>query len=112
MQSILSLEFELPPEPDKADALPLPVSKVSDGISRNFLYNGSRFNGCQKSKGNSYDVEVIIQHCDLEEEYLCGYLMIKGLTDDYPHLTTFFSWRKYWRINIHFLRANGMQTRK
>ncbi|KRX83150.1 Glucose-induced degradation protein 4 -like protein [Trichinella sp. T6] len=89
MQSILSLD-ELPPEPDKADALSLPVSKVSDGVGRNFLYNGSRFNGCQKSKGNSYDVEVIIQHCNLEEEYLCGYLMIKGLTDDYPHLTTFF----------------------
>lgn len=27
---------------------------------------------------------------DEENEYLCGYLMIKGLTDDYPHLTTFF----------------------
>ncbi|KRY01945.1 Glucose-induced degradation protein 4 -like protein [Trichinella pseudospiralis] len=90
MQSILSLEFELPPEPDKVDALPLSITKLSEGISRNFLYNGSRFSGCQKSKGNSYDVEVIIQHCNLEEEYLCGYLMIKGLTDDYPHLTTFF----------------------
>ncbi|KRZ45937.1 Glucose-induced degradation protein 4 -like protein, partial [Trichinella pseudospiralis] len=84
------LMFELPPEPDKVDALPLSITKLSEGISRNFLYNGSRFSGCQKSKGNSYDVEVIIQHCNLEEEYLCGYLMIKGLTDDYPHLTTFF----------------------
>lgn len=54
------------------------------------LYSGSRFEGSQKSKGNCYDVEVILQHVDMENSYLCGYLRIKGLTDEYPTLTTFF----------------------
>ena len=31
-----------------------------------------------------------LQHVDLENSYLCGYLKIKGLTDEYPTLTTFF----------------------
>ena len=26
----------------------------------------------------------------MENSYLCGYLKIKGLTDEYPTLTTFF----------------------
>lgn len=30
------------------------------------------------------------QHVDEENGYLCGYLKIKGLTDEYPTLTTFF----------------------
>ena len=54
------------------------------------LYNGSRFVGHQKSKGNQYDVEVILQHVDLDNSYLCGYLKIKGLTEEFPTLTTFF----------------------
>ncbi|CAG8728388.1 14795_t:CDS:2, partial [Racocetra persica] len=29
-------------------------------------------------------------HVDLSESFLCGYLHIKGLTEDYPELTTFF----------------------
>ncbi|RUP45006.1 LOW QUALITY PROTEIN: vacuolar import and degradation protein-domain-containing protein, partial [Jimgerdemannia flammicorona] len=29
-------------------------------------------------------------HVDLNESFLCGYLHIKGLTSDYPELTTFF----------------------
>ena len=44
---------------------------------------------------NSYDSRVlfsnfILQHVDMENSYLCGYLKIKGLTDEYPTLTTFF----------------------
>ena len=31
------------------------------GVSRTLLYNGSRFTGHQKSKGNQYDVEVMLQ---------------------------------------------------
>ena len=27
---------------------------------------------------------------DLDNSYLCGYLKIKGLTEEYPTLTTFF----------------------
>lgn len=30
------------------------------------------------------------QHVDEENSYLCGYLQINGLTDEYPTLTTFF----------------------
>lgn len=30
------------------------------------------------------------QHVDEDNGYLCGYLKIKGLTDEYPTLTTFF----------------------
>uniref|UniRef100_A0A8C4K7I6 GID complex subunit 4 homolog n=1 Tax=Dromaius novaehollandiae TaxID=8790 RepID=A0A8C4K7I6_DRONO len=29
-------------------------------------------------------------HVDMENSYLCGYLKIKGLTEEYPTLTTFF----------------------
>jgi len=75
----------------RASPIPLlPAKKTYYGLPRSLLFNGSRFVGSQKSKGNCYDVEVVLQHVDEENEYLCGYLMIKGLTDDYPHLTTFF----------------------
>ena len=30
------------------------------------------------------------KHVDMENSYLCGYLKIKGLTEEYPTLTTFF----------------------
>ena len=32
----------------------------------------------------------LLQYVNLEECYLCGYLKIKGLTEEYPTLTTFF----------------------
>ncbi len=32
----------------------------------------------------------LLQHVDEENSYLCGYLRIKGLTDEFPTLTTFF----------------------
>lgn len=60
------------------------------GLQDTLLYNGSRFTGYQKSKGNSYDVEVVLQHVDHANSYLCGYLKIKGLTEEFPTLTTFF----------------------
>lgn len=31
------------------------------GVNKTLLYNGSRFKGFQRSKGNSYDVDVVIQ---------------------------------------------------
>jgi hypothetical protein len=79
---VRTLETLVPPPPPAASKLP--------GVTRSLLYNGSRFVGHQKSKGNQYAVEVILQHVDLESAYLCGYLKIKGLTDEYPNLTTFF----------------------
>ena len=32
----------------------------------------------------------LLQHVDEANSYLCGYLKIKGLTEEYPTLTTFF----------------------
>lgn len=33
---------------------------------------------------------IFLQHVDEENSYLCGYLKIKGLTEEFPTLTTFF----------------------
>ncbi|KAF9027459.1 hypothetical protein CPC16_002510 [Podila verticillata] len=54
------------------------------------LYPGSKFAGKQRSGSHSYDVVVDIKHVNLTESTLCGYLHIKGLTEEYPELTTFF----------------------
>ncbi|KAG7253181.1 hypothetical protein CRUP_022659 [Coryphaenoides rupestris] len=71
---------------------PAPINASQPGVvGATLLYSGSRFRGHQKSKGNSYDVEVILQHVTVEDSYLCGYLKIKGLTEEYPTLTTFFA---------------------
>ncbi|WAQ97656.1 GID4-like protein [Mya arenaria] len=75
--------------PVKVDPPP-PANSEQPGVTTSLLYNGSRFQGHQKSKGNCYDVEVILQHVDMQTSYLCGYLKIKGLTEEYPTLTTFF----------------------
>lgn len=40
---------------------PPPVHGEQPGVATSLLYNGSRFQGHQKSKGNCYDVEVILQ---------------------------------------------------
>ena len=32
----------------------------------------------------------LLQHVDTNNAYLCGYLKIAGLTEEYPTLTTFF----------------------
>ena len=57
---------------------------------RGCLYPGAMFNGTQKSGRNSYDVTVRIVNVDLEASHLCGYLNIRGLTEDWPELTTYF----------------------
>ena len=40
---------------------PLPANSTQPGVTTSLLYSGSRFQGHQKSKGNSYDVEVVLQ---------------------------------------------------
>lgn len=40
-----------------------PRSGKQVGIPASLLYSGSRFKGHQKSKGNRYDVEVVLQVC-------------------------------------------------
>ncbi|KAF9910896.1 hypothetical protein EC991_005360 [Linnemannia zychae] len=69
---------------DPFDAVRLLPSRISH------LYAGSRFQGRQKSGSNSYEVMVDIKDVNLKDSSLCGYLHIKGLTDEYPELTTFF----------------------
>jgi len=54
------------------------------------LYPGASFQGTQKSGRNSYDVNVTIVDVDFTSSFLCGYLRIRGLTDDWPELTTYF----------------------
>ena len=46
-------------------------------INRKFIW-GNNFFFVQK------------KHVDFDSSYLCGYLKIKGLTEEYPTLTTFF----------------------
>lgn len=40
---------------------PAPINTHQPGMATSLLYSGSQFRGYQKSKGNSYDVEVVLQ---------------------------------------------------
>lgn len=40
---------------------PAPINTYQPGVATSLLYSGSQFRGYQKSKGNSYDVEVVLQ---------------------------------------------------
>lgn len=77
--------------PGKIDLVPPPpVNSKLPGVTTSLLYSGSKFRGHQKSKGNSYDVEVVLQNVDEENSYICGYLKIHGLTEEFSTLTTCF----------------------
>ncbi|KAJ3817292.1 vacuolar import and degradation protein-domain-containing protein [Lentinula raphanica] len=54
------------------------------------LYPGAVFKGTQRSGRSSYDVHVTIVDVDFASSFLCGYLRIRGLTEDWPELTTYF----------------------
>ncbi|KAG8929962.1 hypothetical protein FRC01_003473 [Tulasnella sp. 417] len=56
----------------------------------NALYPGATFAGTQKSGRNNYEVTVTVLDVDFVTSQLSGYLKIKGLTDDWPELTTYF----------------------
>lgn len=48
--------------PGEVSIYPLPPqNSAQPGLTRSLLYGGSKFRGHQKSKGNSYDVEVELQ---------------------------------------------------
>ncbi|XP_002129235.2 glucose-induced degradation protein 4 homolog [Ciona intestinalis] len=80
-----------PTRVDDSGVFPLPpCNSKQPGIVNTLLYNGSKFKGYQKSKGKSYEVEVTLQNVDLDNSYLCGYLKISGLTEEFPTMTTFF----------------------
>ena len=51
--STMPVRVELDPPP--------PANSTQPGINTSLLYSGSKFQGHQKSKGNCYDVEVVLQ---------------------------------------------------
>lgn len=57
--------YQPPPRntmPVKVDIVPPPPNNSKQlGVTKSLLYNGSKFRGFQKSKGNSYEVEVVLQ---------------------------------------------------
>jgi len=69
---------------------PWPKTRYLPNSSSSLLRPGSVFKGTQQSDRQVYEVEVQIQHVDMAESFLCGYLKIQGLTDDHPTLTTYF----------------------
>lgn len=54
------------------------------------LHPGTKFSGYQTSGEKRYTVEVRIKEVDLSTSYLCGDLIIYGLTPQYPELATYF----------------------
>ncbi|CAI6249996.1 unnamed protein product [Periconia digitata] len=71
-------------------SLPYPSHRFLPSSSSSLLRPGSRFKGNQTSDRQQYEVEVEIKYVDMRESLLCGYLRIKGLTEDHPSLTTYF----------------------
>lgn len=54
------------------------------------LHSGAVFSGIQRSNNKQYDVMVNIIHVALQDSFVGGYLNIRGLTAEYPSLTTYF----------------------
>ncbi|KAH5763930.1 hypothetical protein HBI16_162980 [Parastagonospora nodorum] len=69
---------------------PFPAQRYAPNSSSSLLRPGSRFKGSQTSDRQQYEVEVEVKHVDMRESFMCGYLRIKGLTEDHPSLTTYF----------------------
>lgn len=69
---------------------PFPAHRFLPNTSSSLLRPGSRFKGSQTSDRQKYEVEVEVKHVDMHESFMCGYLRIKGLTEDHPSLTTYF----------------------
>jgi len=84
--------------PSQRSTVPTPIPDPATDITRlrvraqrhHCLYPGATFQGTQKSGRNSYDVNVTIVDVDFSSSFLCGYLRIRGLTNDWPELTTYF----------------------
>ncbi|KAI5819696.1 putative vesicle-mediated transport protein Vid24 [Pyronema omphalodes] len=64
--------------------------RIIPSYSSTFLRPGSKFTGRQLSDRSTYEVHVELKHVDMAESFLCGYLRIKGLTEDHPTLITYF----------------------
>ncbi|KAL7271359.1 hypothetical protein RUND412_005890 [Rhizina undulata] len=66
------------------------TKRMLPSTSSYYLRSGSKFIGKQTSDRSTYEVQVELKHVDMSEAFLCGYLRIKGLTEDHPTLTTYF----------------------
>lgn len=64
--------------------------KEFNALFSTVLRDGACFTGHQQSEDSKYRVEINLHKVDLDSSYLCGYLNINGLTEDYENLTTFF----------------------
>lgn len=71
------------------DGPPEPKSRMYS-IHRGCLYPASQFRGVQRSGNTSYDVTVEIVSVNMQDSTLGGYLSIRGLTSEWPELTTYF----------------------
>lgn len=72
---------------------PSPITsqrRTLPSYTSSYLRPGSKFVGKQRSDHSTYEVHVELKHVDIAESFLCGYLKIKGLTEDHPTLTTYF----------------------
>lgn len=69
---------------------PLPESHYRPNSTSTFLKPGARFTGIQSSEKQQYEVVVDVQHVDMEDSFMCGYLRIHALTEEHPTLTTYF----------------------
>eukprot|EP00041_Stephanoeca_diplocostata_P006293 m.79697 g.79697 ORF g.79697 m.79697 type:complete len:237 (+) comp16283_c0_seq1:312-1022(+) len=87
---------EIAPRPEEHEHFFNPVLSDSDDdtdINQHYcstLYPGCKFKGYQTSGDKKYEVEVQIREVDLAQSYLCGDLLIRGLTAEYPELITCF----------------------
>lgn len=74
--------------PGKVALNPLPPGAKQPGLAQSLLYSGSRFQGHQKSKGNCYDVEVILKvnSCELarQEFRACLHILAVAFCHIYP----------------------------
>lgn len=78
----------MPQPEEEGPSAKRPKRDVQDALLG--LLPGAKFVGKQQSGRAKYDVEVQIKNVDIAKAFLCGYLKITGLTDEFPELTTYF----------------------
>jgi hypothetical protein len=66
-------------------------SKLPAPQTTSILKPGSKFVGSQQSGRSTYEVSIEFKHVDLAKSCLNGFLRIKGLTESYPEIITFFT---------------------
>ena len=70
--------------------VPLMASQIQLGVPPTILYSGSKFVGYQIFDGKCLELEVVFKYVNEINSYLCGYMKVIGLSEEYPSITTFF----------------------